>query len=514
MRVGIFGGTFDPPHNGHVAALKEFINKCGTDRTLVIPTGVPPHKTAGTTSDKDRLEMAALAFGDFPDTEICDYEIKKGGKSYTVDTLEWLRSEYPEAEFVLYTGSDMFLSLHRWRNAEKILSLCSAAAFSRTGSDRAELDAQAEFLRKNYGADVSVYDFEPEVVSSSGVRLLIETGGNWASLVPGPVRDYIEKNGLYSSGFYSVKKLLRERLSEKRYVHSLGVAKTAAELAVLYGADPKKAELAGLLHDVTKNLDPKEQIEFCEKNGIPLTEDDRLSPKVIHAVSGEWFLKNIIGITDSEILSAVRYHTTGRKGITLLEKIIYVSDFTEPSRNYSDADYYRGLSKKDLDTALFEGMKWIIGDKRKNGEPVHRDSLEMYEMYIKNGFGEKKKGQNEMIEEMVKKAVNALYSKGAADIKVIKIEEITTLASYFVICSGTSTTQVRTLADECEFKMEQGGYKIGHREGKPEGGWILLDYYDVIVHVYTKEARKFYDLERFWKDGEEVDAEKYIEKKE
>ncbi len=118
-----------------------------------------------------------------------------------------------------------------------------------------------------------------------------------------------------------------------------------------------------------------------------------------------------------------------------------------------------------------------------------------------------------MIEQMVKKAVNALDSKGAVDIKVIKIEEITTLASYFVICNGTSTTQVRTLADECEYQMAQNGYKLGHREGKPEGGWILLDYYDVIVHVYTKDARKFYDLERFWKDGTEMELKNYLEKK-
>lgn len=112
---------------------------------------------------------------------------------------------------------------------------------------------------------------------------------------------------------------------------------------------------------------------------------------------------------------------------------------------------------------------------------------------------------------MVKKAVNALDSKGAVNIKVIKIDEITTLASYFVICNGTSTTQVRTLADECEFKLDEAGYKLGHREGQPEGGWILLDYYDVIVHVYTKQAREFYDLERFWKDGIEIDVNKYLE---
>ena len=115
-----------------------------------------------------------------------------------------------------------------------------------------------------------------------------------------------------------------------------------------------------------------------------------------------------------------------------------------------------------------------------------------------------------MIEEMVKAAVKALDAKKAVDIKVIKVEDVTTIASYFVICSGTSTTHVKTLADECEYQLEQNGHKIGHREGKPDGGWILLDYYDIIVHVYTKEARAFYDLERFWKDGTPIDTKTYL----
>ena len=110
-----------------------------------------------------------------------------------------------------------------------------------------------------------------------------------------------------------------------------------------------------------------------------------------------------------------------------------------------------------------------------------------------------------MIEEMVKKAVNALDSKSAVDIKVIKIDEITTLASYFVICNGTSTTQVRTLADECEYQMDQAGYKLGHREGKPEGGWILLDYHDVVVHVFLQDQREYYNLEKLWADAVPLD---------
>lgn len=386
MITGVFGGTFDPPHIGHVAALKEFTARCGVERVLVIPTGVPPHKKAGMTADKDRLEMTKLAISDIPVAGVCDYEVKKGGKSYTVDTLQWLSEKLSSDTFVLYTGSDMFLSLHTWYNAEKILSLCSVAAFSRTGDDREALEKQAESLRERYGASVAVYDFSPTVVSSSEIRSMIDSGADFYPFLPKSVSEYIEKNGLYGFEYYGYKKFLRERLSEKRFNHSLGVAKTARKLAEIYGADEKKAYLAGLLHDITKNLGPSEQIEFCIKHGIEMSADDIESPQVLHAVTGEWYLRKVIGITDEEVLSAARYHTTGRKGISLLEKIVYVADFTEPGRDYSDADYYRALSEKDLDRALFEGMRWIMEDKRRKGEKIHKDTVEMFVEYANKGY--------------------------------------------------------------------------------------------------------------------------------
>ena len=115
------------------------------------------------------------------------------------------------------------------------------------------------------------------------------------------------------------------------------------------------------------------------------------------------------------------------------------------------------------------------------------------------------------IESMVKTAVKALDSKKAVDIKVIRVDSLTTLADYFIICNGTSTTHIKALADECEFKLEEAGFKLMHREGRDSGNWILLDYKDIIVHVYNKEMREHYDLERFWADGEEIDISAYLE---
>ncbi len=398
MRIGFFGGTFDPPHYGHVAALSAFISTCNLDLALVIPTGTPPHKPDGQAYDMERLNMARLAFSDIEKTKICDYEIQKGGKSYSVETLEWLASRYPDDEIVLYTGSDMLLSFHKWYKVERIVQLCSIACFSRTGSDRAALDEQARYLRKQFGAAVNVYDFSPVQISSTEIRTAIGRGFDVSDVVPQKVCEYIIQHSLYykikikKNDFDLVKAeaLLRARLPEKRYKHCLGVAKTAVYLAEKYGADPQKAKIAGLLHDITKNMTDDEQITFCEKRRISLTDADLDSPQVIHAITAEYLVKYKIFINDPEILSAIRYHTTGRKNMSLLEKIIYVADFIEPTRNYSDVGYYRALADNDLDEALFEGMKWIIGNMLTTEKSIHPDTIEMYNYIIKQRKDSKK----------------------------------------------------------------------------------------------------------------------------
>ena len=116
-----------------------------------------------------------------------------------------------------------------------------------------------------------------------------------------------------------------------------------------------------------------------------------------------------------------------------------------------------------------------------------------------------------MIKDMVKIAVKALDSKKGVDIKVIKIAELTTLADYFVICTGTSSTHVKALADECEYALTSAGYSLHHTEGFGSNSWILLDFKDVVVHVYDRQAREFYDLEWYWKDGTEIDVNEFLE---
>ena len=177
---------------------------------------------------------------------------------------------------------------------------------------------------------------------------------------------------------------IKKRLSPYRFYHSLNVADEAKRLALMYGADPDKAFTAGLVHDIMKDTDEPEQKRIIEQGGHKLTEVELKSSKTWHAISGAIFLRDELGVTDGEILSAVRCHTTAKAGMSLLEKVLYVADFTSADRDYDDVDVIREKAERDLDEAMLYGLQYTIKDMVKEGKPVHEDSVFAYnELAIK-----------------------------------------------------------------------------------------------------------------------------------
>lgn len=173
-------------------------------------------------------------------------------------------------------------------------------------------------------------------------------------------------------------KLLRSRLDDYRYIHSLGVAKSAKELAALYGADEEKAYTAGLLHDVMKNASPDEQLQIMEKADIILSPCEKLNQKLWHAIAGAAFLKTELNITDEEIISAVRWHTTGKAGMTTLEKTVYLADFISEDRTYPDVDEVRRLARISLERAIVYTQKYCIQKLLSQNMIIDPSSVECY----------------------------------------------------------------------------------------------------------------------------------------
>ena len=185
-----------------------------------------------------------------------------------------------------------------------------------------------------------------------------------------------------SIDMHKIRKQLIKALDSKRYEHTQGVAYTSAALAMRYGEDVQKAELAGLLHDCAKCLDNEKKIHICKKHGIVISDAEYRNPFLLHAKVGGHLAKTKYKIEDEDIINAVLYHTTGRPGMSLLEKIVYIADYIEPGReNAPDLDTVRKLCFMDLDEALLKILEDILvhlKDSKKEIDPMTQMTYEFY----------------------------------------------------------------------------------------------------------------------------------------
>ena len=389
MKIGIYGGSFNPPHLGHQNAAVEAAEKCALDKLLLIPAGIPPHKVMeqGSPANEHRLAMTRLMGGQAAlqsgvEVEVLDLEMAREGKSYTVDTLRALRRQYPNGELLLFMGTDMFFSFESWRAPEEIAELAKVVAFYRNADDSAAaFAAQAEKLRARFGGSFEALALDRVIeVSSTALRAGMASGTSEAMLEP-QVYGYILREHLYGTNL-DLKRLTVQQLrpialsylKAKRCAHVLGTAATAVKLAEKYGADVHRAEVAGLLHDCTKKLSMPEQLALCEKYGIALDALEKKALKLLHAKTGAAAAARIFG-ENNAVVSAIDYHTTGRAHMTLLEKIIYIADYMEPNRDFPGVDRLREAVWRDLDEGVLLGIDMTLEQLAKKGQPACADSL-------------------------------------------------------------------------------------------------------------------------------------------
>ncbi len=196
MKLGIYGGTFSPPHNGHVRAAKLFLENAQLDKLLIMPAGIPPHKTVKNPVDAQiRMEMCKAAFYGVSDKiEVSDFEVKKGGRSYTIETVEHYLNE---GDIYIFCGEDMICSLDTWVRAEELMKLCSFYTLARDLYGKNEVLNAAKRLKKEYGARITVLNEEPLTVSSTEIRKAVFEKKDVSGLVPQKVCEIIEKYKLY-----------------------------------------------------------------------------------------------------------------------------------------------------------------------------------------------------------------------------------------------------------------------------------------------------------------------------
>jgi len=387
MKIGIYGGTFNPPHLGHLVAAKTAVEVLGLDKLLLIPAAIPPHKTLPecTPSAEHRLAMTQI-MGDamlMPKVvEVSDLELKREGKSYTAHTLEELHAQYPGAELWLLMGTDMFLSLQNWYQPEKVLELANICAFGRTERDGEELFApQRKFLQEKYNARITTITLPGLVdISSTRMREMLERGEGREYLLPA-VYGHILMNGLYGTradlkhlDIPELRACSYSMVMQKRVAHIRGTEEEAVRLARRWGADEEMARRAGILHDCTKYLELEPHKEICERYGVELDELEQVAVKLLHSKSGACIAKYVFGEPD-EVYDAIFWHTTAKDDMTTLEKILYVADYIEPNRRFEGVETFRELAYRDLDKALLLGVETTIEEMEQRKLPIHKKTL-------------------------------------------------------------------------------------------------------------------------------------------
>lgn len=300
-----------------------------------------------------------------------------------------------------------------------------------------------------------------------------------------------------------------ERLTDKRKKHTEGVLEYGLHLCDLYGGEEtellkEKYRLAAVIHDLYRGISVEALNPIVEKEGLPSRYLG--NPNLAHGKLAAIALEREYGVSDEDILNAVNYHTTGRANMSLLEKILYVADAAEPGRDYPSVEELRKRAETELDDACLFSMERTVVYVAERGMELDPDTAEAAE-YLRNNRHSQSKRNGVSMEnkDIAVKAARILDDKKAYDITVLDVATHSSFADYLVIATGSSERQIHALTSEVEDKLAEDGILSKTAEGRPESGWVLLDFGDIIVNVFSPEMRTKYALERVWGDCETVE---------
>ena len=377
MRIGIFGGSFDPVHKEHVHFVRAAIDCLHLDKVFVMPAHTPPHKPYRIlSSDADRLNMCRLAFSSLPQVEISDYEITQGGTSYTYLTCKHFRTLYPDAEIFFLVGTDMLRNFPYWKNPQSIVEDVTIAVCGRNDEDGWWEEEQRLFQEK-FGKSFARVDYNGEDISSTKIRVLAGAGMRLTDFLDEKTAAYIQEKGLYK--IENADKALALEKPE-RQAHSIRVANLAAARALKLKMSERQAIAAALFHDCGKNLTPDSPylegfVEPKEWGDIPKT--------VWHQFAGAYVAEKCFGVQDEDVLNAVRYHTSARPNMSELEKLIFLADMLEEERHYDGVDILRELFWREdgldacLERALYETLLFLQ-TKQADIYPLTQNAYNFY----------------------------------------------------------------------------------------------------------------------------------------
>lgn len=383
-KIGLFGGTFDPVHYGHLMIAEEARTLTGLDEIIFIPAGQNPFKPAQTKEEREHCyRMLMLATGNNSAFRISRIELDKPGKSFTVNTVRAIQAA-EDAEYSFIIGSDLLYQIDTWREAESLLRQIGLIVVMRPDDCGRDPQKKIREIENHFGTHISCIEVPMMGISSTDIRRMTAEGKSVRYYTPDQVIDYIQEHHLYTMSesetrTYNInafRKKLKKILKPGRYEHTLGVTETAEKLAKRWGADPEKAKAAGMLHDCAKAMSLKELQKAAIQAEIDADPMMFASTALLHAPVGAWIAEKEYGVTDPEVLSAIASHTVGKPEMSLLDKIIFLSDYIEPGRDFPGVEKVREEAVKDLDRAVLDSMSGTISHLAGTGALIHPRTVE------------------------------------------------------------------------------------------------------------------------------------------
>lgn len=396
MDILLFGGSFDPVHNGHENILRTALEYKKFDKIIIMPIGSPGHKPSCKAPFAVRKHLVELAFGDMGvEMEVSDFEGNSRQKSYSYITVDHLKNLYPGSKIYFIIGADSAINMHKWMNWQYLAQNVIFLVFDREEEANPRLLQAVENIQQ-YSPDTVIIKSKVFPVSSTQIRNLAGEGQDITGLVDVKVQPLIEKYHLYSNDFYekninTARLLIPLMLREKRAQHTYNVAKLAVELARMYGVDTQKAELAALLHDIMKQQPDDIMLHRARQSDIIEKIDSKPMP-VLHGFAAADYARREMGIEDEEILMAIKSHTCGRKNMTDIEKVIYLADMLSEERNFPEKEPLLALARQNLDIAMQQALKDSINWLKERGGEIDRDSYEALEYFTALNHGGKFNG--------------------------------------------------------------------------------------------------------------------------
>ena len=388
-KIGIFGGTFSPIHNGHLYIARTAREELDLDEVWWIVAGDPPHKNAEVISRVPRFAMCQLSLAHEPGQVPKDFEMFRSKPCYTYELLEWMKEQFSEHDYYFIMGEDSLNLFEQWVHPKRIARVVSlVVAIRGKKSHLEELQKTAERVQNKFHTKVHLLHTKEVPISSTDLRKRIANQKSISGMVPPEAEEYITSHELYqklSETSINLPKLmekLESKLKPGRYRHTIGVMETAANLALRYCMPMEKLRIAGLLHDCAKCFDNKELLARCKKYNLPVSKAEKRSPHLLHAKVGAYLAEHEYGISDPAILQAIRLHTTGAPDMSLTEQIVFVADYIEPNRNRAKRlDEIRHMVYMDLDMGTLMILEDTIAYLKEKGDPLDETTEETYHFY-------------------------------------------------------------------------------------------------------------------------------------